>query len=566
MSFIFEDDKLIEQLISSATNFNMKFAQTAAGTDPNSAFLAGQTANLQRVYDLANRLAIDLQRKLNDDTAPPAKPPVSSALNADSNLNISNVRTLGDFIGWLADNKMTWNGKRFAWRKDGTFDAAQNQYVPGEDEKEALNSKAYLFQSLPLNRNFREAGTRQPENIENYALKPELTSYLSYLRDKEVPKVLEQDAIQGKVFEVVVKNLIGELNKLMPVKERLPVKAKGPGSEVSFDPGTIVDALPDSTIVLDANNRDMRGLEQAPFVYTNARAPLRISDLENQGRFSEWVSYMRIKKQDGSVVNVMDPNNGDPCSVLYVLYSRALYLKNIAIGKEEVKPGYSKMVEKYMNAVLEFGKNFRDPKTQGACAITAPGVTGTKDDVAIKPDDKNKTTGVGSQESYNANIVRMLPRFIDALPLDLDDISFDRINTFFRLLEGLYNYNNLDSERRTEFFKSKIADAKSAMEATREFVNPNISVFPVRNIRVGVVNSWLKQDKKPELVRFINSLQTVLTETQLVIKAFEGAYKPQLRQYPDALEKITLQVNEIFNDNWRNLSGWKSDALNVRIK
>src|SRR5579885_1894666 len=176
-------------------------------------------------YRMVKPFLVQLQRTIDPANAPPKAAPIGTKLDpATANLNadVGNLRTLGDFIQWAAEKKLTWGGKRFAWNS--------------AEEAEARDAGAWKFDSYPKDRSDRNVVTRAANPVTAYALKPELVEYLTYLRDGPAkdPK--------NKVLQVMLSKIIGEVNVYLRAygEDGIDAKAKPGATKSDLDPNMVV--------------------------------------------------------------------------------------------------------------------------------------------------------------------------------------------------------------------------------------------------------------------------------------------------------------------------------------
>src|SRR5271170_1450788 len=109
MSFIYNDPKLIKQLIKSALDFEQKFVKK------------GQTAPVSTTPAPVDISALqDHIKQLQAQLRPPAKDPnapatVSSQGANDVSLDVTHLKNLGTLIAFLATNQIMVDGKRVAY-------------------------------------------------------------------------------------------------------------------------------------------------------------------------------------------------------------------------------------------------------------------------------------------------------------------------------------------------------------------------------------------------------------------------------------------------------------------
>jgi len=512
---IFDDKELINSLIKAGIDYNKKFRQPTSPSPYNSIAATQQAKELPRIFELAKALGTNMQRQLGDSAVDKKVAPISTANSAPVDLKMEDVRTLGHFLDWVARNKIQWAGKRIAWLNN----------------EQSIPQNAWSFESLDANLSNRDS-TNQPTREIVYADKDGLINYLSYLRDEAVPSVDD-----NKPFEIAVKSLIGELNRNLPANQQQPVKTTTITTP-DINPDLVVDAFPDDIIIPGADGRYMAGVQSAPD-FRDMKIKLTIGNLSSLGNLIGWLRDMKIQKKQGSfwdkaadpdsyeAIGVMDPYKGDPCSVIRVLYNRALYLNQMASSYEDKNPNYGKMAARYLEAIKEFGPQIKDPKTQQNCSLTNAGATGetgatgaTSATGATGATSATGATGAtgGGMTRLNTQQTQALTSLLDHLPLEETAIDFTKIEQF------LEDYAKFD----TSVYSTNV-DRLSYDKASRiiDTIQNQIMNIPYTRINLTdnaeIVSYKLKKGFS-HMMAFCENLFSLISTTSSVINTLYSTY------------------------------------------
>lgn len=508
MSFILEDKNLINHLL--------KVAQEAA---PKPA-VTPQTIS---GYEAATKLLYKLQSDLGDDTAPKATAPISSESplsGEDSDLKVANLRTLGDFINWLADKRITWDGKRIAWTP------AEHDANPRDPDI----SKAWQFTSLPFDRDDRNELDRKPITTEAYATKDSLVSYLSYLRDSK-------EAKENNVFKFMIGSLIGELNGFLRTKGDNPIATKptAAGPTSAIDPKLVIDVVP---AVLDPSN-PLQGIEAHPFLEnTDQNNWLQYSDIMSSGAFFNWLRSRKVKVKKGNTtvdVNVLDPD-GDQCAAIYVLYKRALFLNGPATKGDDVKvPNYTKAAAEYLKNIQVYGKELKTPDGK-ACDVTSPtGGGGTSSGGGAGAGGAGGGAGgAGDRERRgrpDQDAIALYAEIVSAFPLDTAGVSFDRIAHFCTVIQKL-NYGpwNQIAVQTADYIRKAQGTLSTTKPTTlRDGIELNVhwARSPKGYYIIPFANNF---DDQGMFCHYIEFVKSIVDNVMSLISSFLTKYKNDL--YP----------------------------------
>jgi hypothetical protein len=360
MSFLYRDRNLLEQLFNIAGGDQLKksaLAQPPAAAPAVTSFTqtttTGPAVDLN-AYRAAKPLLVNLQRIIDPKNAPPEFKGIPLGTDPTKPAPVANVqdfRTLGDFIQWAAENKLTWQGNRFAWKAD--------------EKQAAIDAGALEFNSFPRDRKDRDPVSRDINKIDVYALKDPLKGYLSYLRDN--------DARSNKVLEVMLKAIIEEINSKL-TGEPIASKAGPEAAKSTLNQDALVDAFPSKELSIETWEN---GLERAP-TFTGLPVQLTVKDLADQSAFFNWLKDMMIKYKTPDKMIVTSPvlaPKSDPCLAVHILYKRASYLKNkAAMYDKRIAPDYDKIVDLYLKSIQQYGSQIMGADDK-PCSVTGPGTT-----------------------------------------------------------------------------------------------------------------------------------------------------------------------------------------------
>lgn len=559
MSFIYENNDLIDLLLKAGNQSLQKEAQQASSSGSNGA--KNKIVSALPDYNLALKLLYKLQRDLADPNAPPAGTPINvqDNLNAKVEANTANFRTLGDFLTWAANNKLTWKGQRISFTPEEVLENRKNAREKRVDDPSA---GAWTFTSLPYNRDDRNID-RQPIRKSVWAHKEPLIEYLSSLRDST-------EAKKNNVLKFMVATLIGEVNGHLRFQNEQPISTKPtPETKVDIEPSMVIDVLPP----VFTQDNIFEGIDNHPFQNIDPNNPnaLTVENLKNETNFKAWLGGRKIKlpvpntdKTDKIIkyheVGVLH-HNGDPCSAIHFLYRRARHLKNNALGDDLSVPNYSKGVAFYYNAIINYGRNLKDPGTQQSCSVTQLGTSAT---------DPNKDKGTGESgkltpgSKVTTDFTEKVNNVSRYVPLRLTSINTHDINAFFDQFETLLAPSSpLDQEIRDHH--ATVTSKMLALGGT--LIKPSMTSFAFSGGVESVVG-WLKNPRK-DYSSFVQALIDIIDATNSAMEIFNTAYgvvktaedRPVLS---DTNKSIVAGQLQIFKSNMRNLRGWMSEVPKVQ--
>lgn len=206
MSFIYDDKNLIDQLLLSGLDFEVKFSKKGQA--------AAASVNASNDYANLRSLIVDLSKQLlpKDPNAAPAASVISYEGDANNKpkMTSTHLEGLGALVNFLEMNKITVDGKRIA-------------YSQGEDPK----SQEYQLYQLEGNAGLLEVADRSQVTNGRFVNKDLLKAFI-------MSRLAALSQQPNKVEEVQLGVLIQEANKLLgtninPVYNK-PVAPTQPGA------------------------------------------------------------------------------------------------------------------------------------------------------------------------------------------------------------------------------------------------------------------------------------------------------------------------------------------------
>jgi hypothetical protein len=275
MSFIFDDQNLIEQLLSSGLQDELKFTkrgQAAAGaTDAN------RTTLLEHIKNLQDQLQPSGVVK-----DPNAGPTISH--NGATALGSPQLESLGDLVQWLANNGSKVDGQVIAYVTK-----------PADDEN-------YILYKLETHTNTPQQRGQDPAGL--YVNPNLLQKYIVSLQAEETQR-------PNAIFQKELSSLIEDANQALGLN--IPTQYQAP--EKVLPDAAIVDNVPQ---IIDPVNLAATG-----------NIPLTYGDLKDTTTFTAWLSKFNVSVK-GNPVYVKNPNY-DFKKVIDAIVARAQYLITRAV-------------------------------------------------------------------------------------------------------------------------------------------------------------------------------------------------------------------------------------------
>ena len=496
MSFILNDKQLRDLLVSLGAKDISKFAQSK---DP-------KTLINVEAYSLANKLLQDLQSQLSPGTLSNVGTTNPNKFGAD--FSIKNARNIGDFVNWIADNKLTWNGKPFAWK------ANESNIAPKD---------AWVFSAYTAVRD-RDAASQLKTDVA-YASKNELVQFIMALRDTEENK-------NNPVMQAAIGALIDQINKAVPGT----IDSKTP-AVVQFKDDTVVDGFNGNVLYTNNPYLGLSGNEAPLFEGSNTK--LTYANIKSPSALQDWLNNIRIDQY-----GVLD-QKGNVCEAFHILFLRARYLSERAVGYEKQVPGYAQLAKKYMDTVVQLGQTFHGPDGK-ACPVTT---SSTIVDGGTKP-GTDGSTGAGGAAGTDAaaatgNLMRILTEAF--LPFQRDIIDCNRFERFLKYLESANL--GLSSEH--------ISAAREYIRQISNLARDNTKIFNIG----GGYDTFVIQMRNANTVASAaqESLTPLITSINSILQDIESKYT-QIAQLPKISELLYGQ-HQLYEMHVRNLGMIRAAAI-----
>ena len=515
MSFILQDEELIKLLTAAGASHVNKYGQVAQ--DP--------TIEDNLDYQLAKKLLIGLQRQIDPDNAPARSVIGQEGAPEGTDIRISakQLKNLGDLLTWVATNKITQNGNRFAWT-----DAEKNAGA-------VLPQEILQYDVMGEGRQ-RDPATRQPLTSVMWASKPELISFISSLRDSPEFK-------KNKVFQVMISKLITQANEGLEDNEQISATQHGKGSDVA-GANIVVDGFPSD--ILDLRN-PYEGLDQRPN-FEQLTNHLTMANLRDGNSLLSWLNAMKLQAPNGTI-GVLDHRQPDPCTAVHVLYLRATRLAQIG-GGPNAPANYPQIIQAYRQAVVTIGKTFTGADGK-PCAVTAPG---TSAETEVRPAGRPGGSQISTQQ---------LMSVVSSMPLTLEAVHLDSIQRFFQ------NYMRILQNTSTTQY-SVVSGIYSRVQDDINKINQTLKT-PMTSFTLEMsprdILTWVKEPAA--YTSFLTPLYEVVELTSDAILNFYNHYARDQRGQDllggDQMDMITQQIlgPSIARDNKHQLSYLINDAPNV---
>ena len=362
MSFIYDDPNLVIKLMSDALDYQFKF--TKRGQD------AMQQAR-------ANLLAMvkNLQTKLDPNQS--ATPQISWEGDKQPTLASPNLESLGDFVHWLTQSKITVSGQRVSYD------------VPEITSQPPAGWVLYRLETHAATPDQR--GTDPGGFYVNPKL---LETYITQLQSYETQN-------PNRTMRFQLGRLIEEANQDLGTN----VSSQYQAPEKVLRDTVILDNVPDTFV--DVKSSGYGG-----------DIPLTYGDLKDEMTYNSWLKNKGIQflgQVEGKPSKIpFGAPEFDACAILKILMYRASHKSYTSAEEKEQGQIYARQVSNVAKAAN------CDLSGQAAAPGSADRQGGQKQDAGSA--GANGMTGQQLQSVIN--------EIIDALPLQLQNIDFNRIKTF----------------------------------------------------------------------------------------------------------------------------------------
>lgn len=493
-----------------------------------------------------NAIAKKLVNKLSRDFAG-----VHEAINISSNtstpiaLGTDQLQSLSKLLQFLASGQIKLDNIRIA------YTANEMENLP-EEEKNILS---------PVTTNIsRDAVTRKWNTADFYTNLPTLIKYVHYLQQK-ANDLKKTDAAQGKILEVMVGKLVDSINTIKPDSGLLRRPKSTPGKPNEIPEETVIDTYGNK--ILDIKNpyadQGSVGL-LAKNLLTRESLNFWLQGGGETGPEAQIVMYDSVTGQPKVIRYSSTSPEPNLCFVVNVLYLRAQRLLRMSKSPEETKK-----YNFYLNKINQLGPTFTDPQGK-ACAIVGQAVVMTSGTQHAgfsflgRPGE-----GVGQGESSKVSL-QILEQLVQSLPLDTEEIDFNRIKNFFS------QYTKIVSRDNSSAAFTAIGVALTAMaEAVNRTLTGNQQSFRLtRNVEE--LQTWLKVPTGNNALPFLYALQQVISETGKVIKMFYNEYARTLysgdrqvfnNEQKSLVEGQILGSNSIYSQNLEEIQSLMANVKSI---
>ena len=489
MSFLY-DPKIYSQLL--------KTSQVTTGP-------VVDTNNISLAKKLVNRLS----RELTNVTEPP-----NLTSNAPADLMVNNLRDLSELLKFIDLKNLMIDGKRIA------YNGKDAQSLP-KDELDKLSKI-----TIDVSRNEDDPNlpqSRQWNTSDYWADMPALIKYVAYLQQK-AKSMQEKGNDSGKVLEVMVGKIIDQINAYKPNSglSRKPKSQPGQPNELPDD--TFIDGIVPKVFDISAPisvNKTATSPE-----------PLKAKDLKNKVSLNAWLADAKVITVDPKGVKFApldySDQNADQCVVINVLYNRAKYLVSRASTDVD-----EKAANYYLKKIQELGPSFTGVDGK-ACTVGS---------IGAGSNSGANAGNSGGAASGTSGVVESVKRSVEMLPLKVEDINFDRIQSFFR------QYENVTSSAGA---KGAINQCESVMADLRQMLkNKNQSIFSLGADPATVAN-WIGLVPPGRYYSpLIDKLSEVIELTGQVIMDLKAAYADsgKLSKDPNLAAYVYGQIGRSPEDN-----------------
>jgi hypothetical protein len=506
MSFLHEiyDEAIYQGLLNKILKKNAQEAPTASprGEQPLS----------------PNDVAKKLVSKLSREFAGAVEPINISADTAGSiDLGVNQLQSLGRLLQFMATNKIKIDGIRVVYPE------AESNTL-NEEERNKL---------APVSVNVsRDETSRKWTTADFYTHLPILIKYVSHLQDK-AQELKRNGDVQGRVLEVMIGKLIDSVNAIKPDSglSRAPKSRPDKPNEMPFD--TVVDSF--GTKVFDVNNPYT---DKGPLVLT-------AKDLSSKESLNSWMRQApEATIVSGQTHNKFTDPEANHCNIVNVLYKRAYNLARTAASPDDTKK-YSF----YLNKISQLGPAFTDPWGK-ACSIGSS----VDSNVSNKHYFMSPQGGGGAPDRSVTG--QIMEQMVQTLPLDPQDIDFNRIKNFFTLYVRITSHDNAQSAIGAMGTALQAMTTASSLTLTGSQQNFRIT----RNVQEAA--AWLRPPAGNNGLQFIYALQQVIVEVGKVLGAFYNEFaRTQYSQdrvtlngeQKSLVEAQYLGPNSIYSQNLRDV-------------
>jgi len=485
----------------------LKVAQTAA---PAVAPDPNTDVEFKNYLSLTQKLTDQLQKSYGFKEPDPNEAAEVSAENK-SDIKVPDLNTLGNFFEFIAKNKIMVGGKRVVYL--GEEEPTDITYKPIDAERSEALAKEDI-----------KDGQRSAIRAEYYANQELLVQYINNLLEN----ASKQPPREQQFIKVMLGALLEKINKIYGTK--LTTEYKKPGK-----------ILPDNTLLATFTEP----LDMATYT-TEGPNKLTFGDIKDGTALQKWINRVSIKVGDKVFPPLDKDANG--CIAVQVIWARASFMVDRKI--EEKVEGQNQI---FKDKITETGKSITGPDGK-PCALstTKPG---------------GSTSGGGSGTGVTSQDLQGL---VQALPLDDDDIDFNRINNFFTTFRSVLEKGSVTNKSYIE----------SNMKAAENFMKESLTLGNRPRFEMNM--SWLELKHILNLVPgipvgqkyslFLEQMQGVVEQTSSVVSHLYALYVRKNNAAdarPDAIfnsqqrAEVEAQINEKKVRNLRDLQALENNRSKV---
>lgn len=478
------------------------------------------------VSDVAKKLVRNISTELSGDKKPIN---ISSGSPIPVDLNVNQLQNLGKLLQFLTNNQIRIDGTRIV------FTEAENNIL-SEEEKNKLS---------PVSVNVsRDVGTRKWNTADFYTNLPLLIKYVSYLQQK-ANTLKNNGEAQGRILEVMIGKIIDSINSIKSDSGLTRAPKSQPDKPNVIPEETVLDNF--GTKLFDIKNPY---LDQGPIKLTAKNLTSRESLnawMQGGGEFGPETQVVMYDIANQPKQILYSNINPEPnlCFVINILYLRAKRMLKLSKSSEDTK-----RYNFFVNRINELGPSFADPQGK-ACTIGDTAIPSKMTGMHGFMDQKYTTDSVPTTISP-----QIIEQIVQSLPLDTQDIDFNRIKNFFNL------YARIASKDNAAAVYTSIGEAHKAMNTvvtkTSTGVQQNFRI--TRNVQE--LLTWLQPPAGNNALVFLYALQQVIVETGKVITIFYNEYARTIyskdRQVLNGEQKSLVESqilggNSIYSQNLRDI-------------
>lgn len=333
----------------------------------------------------ANLLAMvkNLQTKLDPNQS--ATPQISWEGDQQPTLASPNLESLGDFVHWLTQSKIMMSGQRIAY---------DNSEVTGQPPAGWILYRLETHAATPDQRGADPGGFYvNPKLLETYIT--QLQSYESQNPNKTMRFQL------GRLIEEANQDLGTNVNSTYQAPEKI------------LRDTVVLDNVPDTFVNIQSSGY-------------GGDVPLTYGDLKDEMTFNSWLKNKGIQflgQVGGKSSKIPFGAPGfDSCTVLKVLMYRATHKAYISTEEKEQSQIYARQVS---NIAREVNCDLSGQAAQPGSADRQGG----------------QNQDAGSKELSGNQLQSIINEIVDSLPLQLQNIDFNRIKTFEGKMAQLMSNN-----------------------------------------------------------------------------------------------------------------------------